>query len=369
MIDKKWITWFNKNKTSELYENIEIEHFPNDKKCTCCNKSIYYYDSTYAIGKDKKLKKIKKSCNSIKKINNIEYHLVVCEKCLSNKFPEYLNKNKSRVFNMMNNITAYAFNITKTVQEDWFNLNYKRTGENYIKKFGKIEGEKRWKNYCNKQAYSNSYEYKKEKYGWNKNQYNEYNSSRAITVENLIKKHGELKGLEIWNNYIERQRYTCTLNYFIEKYGELKGGNKYDNFCKQRSFQCGYSEVATCLFDKLNKHLKRYKTYYSTHNGEYFIKDGYNYYMLDFYIKELNLAIEFNGNVWHGNPEIYTENDKPNPFNKKLTAKEIWEKDEYRLNIIKKRIKKVIIIWEKDLKEKGEDTIIEQLLETIKTLK
>lgn len=53
------------------------------------------------------------------------------------------------------------------------------TLENLIKKYGEIEGEIRWQEYKDKQAYTNSFEYKKEKYGWTREKWEEYNKSRG----------------------------------------------------------------------------------------------------------------------------------------------------------------------------------------------
>ena len=40
------------------------------------------------------------------------------------------------------------------------------TLENMIRKYGDVDGEIKWEQYKDKQSYTNSYEYKKEKYGW-----------------------------------------------------------------------------------------------------------------------------------------------------------------------------------------------------------
>jgi hypothetical protein len=45
--------------------------------------------------------------------------------------------------------------------------------------------------------------------------------------------------------------------------------------------------------------------------------------MLDFFIKELNLAIEFQGDIFHANPKIFKASDNPNPFRKDLSSSEI----------------------------------------------
>lgn len=53
------------------------------------------------------------------------------------------------------------------------------TLENMIRKYGDIEGEIRWQEYKDKQAYTNSFEYKEEKYGWTMDEWENYNKSRG----------------------------------------------------------------------------------------------------------------------------------------------------------------------------------------------
>jgi organic radical activating enzyme len=88
---------------------------------------------------------------------------------------------------------------------------------------------------------------------------------------------------------------------------------------------------------------------------------------LDYYIENLKLTIEFNGDLWHGNPEIYKNTDRPNPFHENLTTSEIWEKDRKRKDYLKTKYDiDTIIIWEKDYKKDGMDITIKKLLEEIK---
>lgn len=58
--------------------------------------------------------------------------------------------------------------------------------------YGEELGRKKWKEYCDKQAYTNSQEYKK----MSDLEFKKYNKSRAITKENMIKKYGAEKGLK-----------------------------------------------------------------------------------------------------------------------------------------------------------------------------
>lgn len=79
---------------------------------------------------------------------------------------------------------------------------------------------------------------------------------------------------------------------------------------------------------------------------------------MDYFIKELNLGIEYYGNYWHANPLLFNENDEIKfPNNKIYLAKEIWKLNNTRINNIK--LNKIdIIIWESDDINKILDNII-----------
>lgn len=49
------------------------------------------------------------------------------------------------------------------------------TKEHWILMFGEEEGLKKWNHYCELQSKSNTFEYKKEKYGWTKEDFDAYN--------------------------------------------------------------------------------------------------------------------------------------------------------------------------------------------------
>ena len=80
----------------------------------------------------------------------------------------------------------------------------------------------------------NTFEYKKRTYGWNKQQFDEYNKSRAITKKNLTKNIGEIESLIKLNEYLQKQHYTKTLDYYVEKYGKEKGLAEYKRVCNEK---------------------------------------------------------------------------------------------------------------------------------------
>lgn len=313
----------------------------------------------------------------VKKVFNQEYTLCVCQQCLFKKFPNI--KNFSRIFNTNNEVTCYAFNIPKEIAEQ-SNSKYAWTEAKAIQKYGEVEGKKKWEEYIKKQAYTNTFEYKQKKYGWSIEEFNKYNKSRAVTLKNLINRHGEEIGRRIWENYCERQSLTkswnwmvnqygeekakeinkqksLTLENFIKKYGEIEGEERWEAYCLKRINP--YSQISQILFMRLDKYLsKKYTTYYATKgDGEWFVKAPGRVYYLDYYIRELNICIEFNGNTWHGNPKMFNKSDHCHPIYRDVTAGELQENDKKRINFLKSKGIKTYIIWESDYNEKSFDYI------------
>jgi len=75
-----------------------------------------------------------------------------------------------------------------------------------------------------------------------------------------------------------------------------------------------------------------------------------------------NIVIEFFGDYYHCNPDIYDKNFL-NKSNKK-TAKDIWEKDKKRLDLLKNNNYIVYVIWEQDYKN-NKKTVINNLKKEI----
>lgn len=370
--EKELVDLFLKNRSKELYDEIILKHIKEHKRCTQCNGPIYYDSSVFSYTKLNGLCVDRKSYKSKKELLGNIYYLSVCEDCLSDKFPEYKNINKSRVFNRICNITNYAFNIPIDISEQWKKQNYSITEETLISKYGENIGKKKWKIYCKKQSLSNKFEYKRDKYGWDKEKFDEYNKNRSITLENLIYRHGEDDGIKIWDEYISKQKTTKSKEYVINMYGEeywnelcLKKSHSLKNNIERLGLNDGIntyinkfnninvyppSKSSQKFFDNIDIILKnKYTTYFFNKNEEFCVFDNeLGFIFLDYYIKELNIVIEFNGDMWHANPNKYKDDDIIPILNK--TAKEIREKDNIRYNKLKEKYNfNIIVIWENSL--------------------
>lgn len=76
--------------------------------------------------------------------------------------------------------------------------------------------------------------------------------------------------------------------------------------------------------------------------------DGYRFLRVDGFDPKTNTVYEFYGDAYHGNLEIYDEDARCHPFNKSVTAKELYDQTMKREAVLRKSGFKVVSIWEND---------------------
>lgn len=356
------------NYKRTLLKDIPIS-FP---KCRFCGKEIV--NSNFKIGINNKENSLKILCPSIycREIDGKKYYLSCCEDCLLEHFKDNPPKSKKYYFMKANKYGQYCYGYSDIEYKKICSMTVGVTYESMINKWGNDLGEIKWKEYKEKQALTNSFEYKSIKYNWTKNDFDTFNKSRAITKENLIKKYGENDGIKYYDDYVNKQKITKSTEYMIEKYGEEKTkkinaskGLTIENFIKKYGEEEGlrryeisinnhknyFSKISQKFFSELDNIIaKKYTTYYATKNGEYGVMlNNKTYARLDYFILELNICIEFNGTYYHADPRFFNENDTPNPHIKTMTAKQIWENDNTRYKQLKEtRNIDTIVVWEND---------------------
>lgn len=254
-------------------------------------------------------------------------------------------------------------------------------------RYGDEEGLKRWNEYCSKQAESNTFEYKNKKYGMSEEEFKKYNLSRSVTLENLIKRHGTDEGTAKWKEYCERQAYAgCSVEYFKEKYGDDTGVSIYNAVCKSKAITLenmmrvhgteegtkrynswlevqrpAVSAISLKLFDKVKTYFPNNKIYYGREgSNEYVVYDNETKraYLYDYVDITVGKCIEFNGDMFHGNPKFYKEYDTPNCYNRSLTSKDLWEADRVKIECLKRlRGIDTLVIWENEFRTNEEETL------------
>lgn len=228
---------------------------------------------------------------------------------------------------------------------------FSNTEQSIKEKYGEDDGDKRWKNYQKVQAETNTFEYKAKKYNISKQEFDEYNKSRSSTLENFIERYGEEVGLDKWDEYCERQRYTTTLEYFIEKYGEVEGQERFDRFCLGRNLTYKkQSNLEVIAYEEIKNILPLIEMSIRLENPYYGPYDFGNIHK-----KKL---IEFYGTYWHTDPRFYVDEYIRKQGN--LTAKKIRERDQAKRTYAENNGYSVFIIWEYDWKN-NKEIVIENL--------
>lgn len=229
------------------------------------------------------------------------------------------------------------------------------TEANYVKKYGEEEGKRRWREYQQKQAESNSFEYKQDKHGWTQEEYDEYNASRASTIENFIERYGEEEGNQRWDEYCERQRYTTSLEYFIEEYGEDEGTKKFSHFNEKR-FEHNAQSISvpeTELYNALLVHIPELKHQIRLESSSH-IK------AYDMGVVEKKKLIEFYGTIWHADPKKFND-DFIHPISK-MTCAQIRARDARKIQFAKDNGYDVYVVWEEDWKKTKRKDTLDKLL-------
>lgn len=202
------------------------------------------------------------------------------------------------------------------------------------------------------------------------NKLQKYNNSK-------IKNHKSNRQLQYWldkgyseeesKNIISKLQCTFSKEKCIEKYGEIEGLKVFKE--RQRKWQetlynngnikCGYSKISQELFNKLLKYYKqkdRINIFYATKNYEYNIYNNSNY-LYDFTDIKNNKIIEFQGDLYHANPKLYTNETYINPYNPDMTMEDIHNKDLNKKIIAEKNGFEVEYVWEYDYRNNKEEVI------------
>ena len=158
----------------------------------------------------------------------------------------------------------------------------------------------------------------------------------------------------------ERQR-TFTLEKCIERYGEVEGRLRWEErqdkwkkkmfadgtkICSGQSKAC--AKLVSLILENSDIDLK-----YG--DNEFRIFDNDTIYLYDITNVSKKKIIEFNGDMWHGNPAIY----KGNQFQRitKIPYTFIWQRDKIKKEIAEQNGFDVMVVWESDFYKNEEDVV------------
>lgn len=257
------------------------------------------------------------------------------------------------------------------------------TEEKMILMYGEIDGKARWEEYRKKHREKNTFVGKQMRYGWSKEQFDEFNKSRAVTLDNLKIKYGIEEGTKRWDDYRNTQKINgSSIEWFVSKYGPVVGpvvyvevckskGHTLDNYQKRYGVDAGLkkfieyntnsrvvhnSKASVKFFTALDSKLKSVKgynslsAYFAPKNKEFckYDVDLSRVYFYDYAVPSIGIIVEYNGDLYHANPKTYKPTDIPRFRGNTLTAAEIWEYDDRKAEVAKTHGYDILYVWDSD---------------------
>lgn len=170
--------------------------------------------------------------------------------------------------------------------------------------------------------------------------------------------------------------------FFISKYGEILGEEKW----KQKVSTWLHTMSNKSNAEKTQINLKRAYKNGSVSKGELSLLNELKHMITDSekIISQLILPkpnstnfvkydiaynkkiIEYNGDIWHANPKMFKDSDVPKFPKNRLTAKQLWSKDNEKLQIAITNGFSVLVIWESDYKN-NKDKVLKECLNFLTT--
>ena len=148
------------------------------------------------------------------------------------------------------------------------------------------------------------------------------NRQRTFTLEKCIEKYGESEGKKVFKErqikWVEKLQKS-----FLEK-----GTNNCSSSIKE-------IELVKELCKRLNIEIPKKQKYITFENKHYAFDFEFN-----------KKVIEYNGDYWHCNPQIYEKSFIHRT--KKISAEEIWKEDENKIKAAKALGYEVLVIWESE---------------------
>lgn len=268
-------------------------------------------------------------------------------------------------------IEKYGEDGEKLYKQHMEKISYSNSSDRYINEFGEDEGKRIFYEISSSKD-TMSYDYFLKKNDNDKKlalfEYKKRLESVNVSVENWIKKYGYEKAILKNKERTKKSKETfdrnpnkeeinksraITIENLYNKYGDMDiAKEKYNDWLSKVTvpFTKASKEsliIFNPLIDKLKELNIKYEDIYigSDNKDEYFIRDGNNIFFYDFTIKSKKIIIEYNGILFH--PK--NENSKwVNPFNKNITPKEAYNKQQYKINLAKNKGFYLLEIWSDD---------------------
>lgn len=340
-------------------ENEGKLRFDNKCKKSSCGSKKEDYILKY--GKSIGLIKYKKDRTSIGLDTMIERYGDINGKI---KWQNYLKKYKKS-----HSLDGYIEKYGKIKGEKLYQSKierYKKTNSlsGYIEKYGTIKGTEVWNTLIEKRAAKLTKEYIKFFYGEKAKDILKKRFGHT-SLKSFKKRFGEEEGNIRYNEFVERVRYTSSLAYLYDTYPKEIADKKREErrlkFLETHRINnswnfANYSTISQDLFWLIYEELQEKENIkFFTLNKEFYIYDEMKKSVFAYDFKYKDKIIEFNGDYYHCNPELYHKEY----YNKRkdMKAQEIWDFDKYKLEHAFNKGYQTLVIWEQDFIKDPEKTL------------
>lgn len=337
-----------------------------EKICPICNKSFKT--------RDKRIKTCSRICGrEYQKLRCIEKYGVdnpwkaeeVKNKMKEKWIEKYGVDNPSKAQEIKDKIKNILKNSEFDFSEHATN-NYKKRIENNEELVGAVPA-KKYKKTC-LEKYGNEYFFGsdignmshknlKENYNYSSEQLLELSQKKAITLNNLIKKYGEINGTIKYKKWYKNIKNTK--ENFIRRHGEIEGLKKYEDYIIKITHNNKFglaSKESLVLFKPLYKFCRKLgierKDIFLGISGskEFYIYDnGINFF--DFTIKSLKLIFEYNGETFHVNTNKVTDLENWKCPLRKISGIEQLQLENKKIEKAQNNGFDINIIWSSDNKK------------------
>lgn len=374
------------NKFIEENSNKKLEkcricktHYPPfiiechyDENLIIVDEFIPIKDKIYCYGLNKDCPGIKMNSNSVEFISKT---LLLSE----DDALKYIKKNNKSTFYKENWDNEDDYKESQKRDSEYFKSRYNENWEvkyneyinkikksnsleRYINEYGYDEGNEIFKSICDKKD-SMSFDYFliKNSQNYEKAKFEYYNRLKSVSINlcGFINRYGEKEGQKRYDENIikireSRRKYfdNLTPDQRKEKYAitpEKIGQKRYDEWLEKIMVPITRaSKESEVIFRNVLSKLE-----YNDNDiyvgiddkKEYFIRDGKKILFYDFVIKSAKIIIEYNGIVWH--PKLENINYFK-PIGTKLSAIELYNKQQHKISLAKSKGFSVLEIWSDD---------------------
>lgn len=267
---------------------------------------------------------------------------------------------------------------------------YPSTGRaHYIELYGQEEGNRKFQEKMDSAAFKNSLAGYIEKYGVDEGNARCSEVKDNNSLDKLISIHGEGEGFKKHKEICDKIGYAQTLPGYMDRHGIELGTQLYQEKCQKAGYAntldyylSRYGEDGRQLFqDRYENHIailnknKRFSKwsqdvcvelkqlgldlYYFGENELRLKCKGFE--NLNLWVKPdlfyNGKIIEFNGDCWHANPNIYSANDRPNPLDSSILASDIWIRDAAKIKFYESNGYTVLTVWQSDYLNNKQEVI------------